>query len=91
MDTDFKVKSTILIVDDHVTDLQFFINSLKDSQWKIYVADNGESAIHQAERIHPDLILLDVVMPGLDGFETCYQLRPPTDTGHSGHLYDSNQ
>lgn len=68
-------QATILIVDDNPTNLRVLVDSLNASGFKTLVAANGEWAIQQVERIQPDLILLDVLMPGIDGFEICRQLK----------------
>ena len=60
---------TILIVDDIPTNLSVLMEFLQDTGYKILVATDGESAIEQAEYALPDIILLDVIMPGIDGFE----------------------
>ncbi|CBN56561.1 MULTISPECIES: hybrid sensor histidine kinase/response regulator [Kamptonema] len=74
--TDKKIeKNIILIVDDNQNNLDVLFDLLKKSGFKVLVALNGESAIKQIERIHPTLILLDVMMPGIDGFETCRRLK----------------
>ncbi|MBV6626841.1 MAG: response regulator [Rivularia sp. (in: Bacteria)] len=65
----------ILIVDDNPTNLKVLSGAIADSGWEILVATDGESAIEQAEYAKPDLILLDVMMPGIDGFETCNQFK----------------
>lgn len=65
----------ILIVDDNPTNLSVLSHTLKNAGFKVRVAVDGESAIEQVEYDPPDLILLDVLMPGLDGFETCIRLR----------------
>jgi signal transduction histidine kinase len=67
--------ATILIVDDNKTNLQLICAAIADSKWTILVATNGKSAIEQAEFYQPHLILLDVMMPGIDGFETCQRLK----------------
>ncbi|BAY26691.1 response regulator receiver signal transduction histidine kinase [Calothrix sp. NIES-2100] len=67
--------STILIVDDNQTNLKMLSNAISESGWEILVATDGESAIEQAEYAQPDLILLDVMMPGIDGFKTCQLLK----------------
>jgi signal transduction histidine kinase len=67
--------STILIVDDNPTNLEVLSGAMADSGWEILVALDGESAIEQAEYAHPDLIILDVMMPEVDGFETCRRLK----------------
>lgn len=68
-------KATILIVDDNQNNLKVLCEAIADSGWEILVANDGESAIEQAEYAHPDLILLDVMMPGIDGFDTCQHLK----------------
>jgi signal transduction histidine kinase len=55
--------------------LKVLCGAIADSGWEILVATDGESAIEQAEYAQPDLILLDVMMPGIDGFETCRLLK----------------
>jgi len=68
-------KAIILIVDDNPINLNVFVDYLKKSGFKTLVATTGERAIRQIEYIHPDLILLDVMMPGMDGFETCSHIK----------------
>lgn len=65
----------ILIVDDNPTNLKVLSDALRDQGWTMLVATDGESAIEQVDYVLPDLILLDVMMPGIDGFETCRQLK----------------
>jgi signal transduction histidine kinase len=65
----------ILIVDDTPTNLQVLSESIRMVGWTTLVATDGETAIAQAEYAQPDLILLDVMMPGIDGFETCKRLK----------------
>ncbi|BAZ41211.1 response regulator receiver signal transduction histidine kinase [Calothrix sp. NIES-4101] len=74
-------KTTLLIVDDNQNNLKVLCDAIADFGWEILVATDGESAIEQAEYAQPDLILLDVMMPGMDGFETCEKLKsnPITD------------
>ena len=63
--------STIMVVDDNPTNLRVLIDYLENSGYETMVAPSGERAIQQLEHAQPDLILLDIMMPGLDGFETC--------------------
>ncbi|MEH2228911.1 MAG: response regulator [Nostoc sp.] len=65
----------ILIVDDNPTNLSLLCEALKSEGFRFRVAVDGESAIAQVERNQPELILLDVQMPGIDGFETCRRLK----------------
>lgn len=72
--------NTILIVDDQPTNLKMLFSFLQESGFKVLVAQTGESAIKKLEKVSPDLILLDVMLPGLDGFETCRRLKATTQT-----------
>ena len=67
--------NVILIVDDTPTNLEVLSEALTDAGFEVAVATNGESALKQAEYDPPKLILLDVMMPGIDGFETCRRLK----------------
>ena len=73
-------QSVILVVDDNPTNLKVLCGAIAASGWEILVATDGESAIEQAEYAHPDLILLDIMMPGIDGFETCQRLKANPET-----------
>jgi DNA-binding response OmpR family regulator/anti-sigma regulatory factor (Ser/Thr protein kinase) len=70
----------ILIVDDNPANLQILMQLLDDKGYRIFLSESGESALFQAEQIRPDLILLDVRMPGIDGFETCRRLKKREST-----------
>lgn len=67
-------KHRILIIEDDLNNINILIKAFGD-QYKLYVADNGAEGIQLAKHHHPDLILLDVIMPGMDGFEVCRQLK----------------
>ena len=66
---------TILIVDDNLTNISVLFAHLRSVGFKVLVAENGHSALKRARLALPDIILLDVLMPGIDGFETCRQLK----------------
>lgn len=66
-----QIVPTILIVDDNPKNIQIVALLLRDMKYKIIIATDGKSAIDLVKRARPDLILMDVMMPGLDGFETC--------------------
>ncbi len=66
---------TILIVDDTPANLAIAVNYLEDFKFNVLVAQDGQEGIERAGLMHPDLILLDVMMPGIDGFETCRRLK----------------
>ena len=73
----------ILLVDDNPMNLRVLSAAIMDQEdWTILVATDGESAISQAQYSPPDLILLDIMMPGLDGFETCKRLSDHQKTQH---------
>ncbi|MBD2665119.1 two-component hybrid sensor and regulator [Richelia sinica FACHB-800] len=65
----------ILLVDDNPNNLKVLSEAIQGHGWKALMATDGESALEQTEYAHPDLILLDVMMPGMDGFETCRRLK----------------
>ncbi len=65
----------ILLVDDNPNNLKVLSEAIQGYGWKALMATDGESAIEQAEYACPDLIILDVMMPGIDGFETCRRLK----------------
>ncbi len=66
---------TILVVDDEEDILEFLSYNLKKEGFSVFVARNGQLAIEQAKKIIPDLILLDIMMPEMDGIEVCEKIR----------------
>jgi CheY-like chemotaxis protein len=68
-------KATILAIDDTPLNLSILFGFLDHSGFKILIANDGDDGIRIAELAMPDIILLDVMMPGLDGFETCRRLK----------------
>jgi sigma-B regulation protein RsbU (phosphoserine phosphatase) len=67
--------STILVVDDSATNLQVLVRTLHGSGHRILVARDGPTALDIAQKARPDLVLLDVMMPVIDGFEVCRTLK----------------
>jgi two-component system alkaline phosphatase synthesis response regulator PhoP len=65
----------ILLVDDEPDILEFLSYNLKKEKFEVTTAKNGKEAITMAQKINPDLIVLDVMMPEMDGVETCHELR----------------
>jgi diguanylate cyclase (GGDEF)-like protein/PAS domain S-box-containing protein len=65
----------ILLVDDTPANLAVVVQYLEDSNFQVMVAQDGEEAVERAQLVQPDLILLDVMMPGIDGYETCNRLK----------------
>ncbi len=72
---DFYKEHLILIIDDNATNLGVITDYLSEQGFKIMIARNGELGIKRAQAAKPSLILLDVMMPGIDGFETCRLLK----------------
>lgn len=70
----------ILTVDDNPNNIKVIVDFLKESGFKTLVAKSGELCLQALEKISPDLILLDVIMPGMDGFETCIQIKADEKT-----------
>ena len=65
----------ILVVDDSPTELQLMVEPLIDRGYQVITATNGIDALETAIKEHPRLILLDVLMPGKNGFQVCRQLK----------------
>jgi signal transduction histidine kinase len=70
----------ILIVDDNPTNLEVLSETLSREGFQVSVATDGESALEQIQYFRPTLILLDIMMPGIDGYETCKQLKQDPST-----------
>ncbi|GAB4282095.1 MAG: hypothetical protein Fur0025_11000 [Oscillatoriaceae cyanobacterium] len=65
----------VLVVDDNPTNIKVLFEFLKGFGYKVLVAKNGEDALEKAKQALPHIILLDIMMPGIDGFETCRRLK----------------
>jgi len=70
----------ILLVDDNTTNLQVLHQTLDGRGYKLLAAKNGETALTIARRAKPSLILLDIMMPGIDGYEVCQTLKEDPET-----------
>jgi len=68
-------RDTVLVVDDTPDTLSLLTNMLDRAGFTVLIATDGEAALNLLEQITPDLVLMDAVMPGLDGFETCKRLK----------------
>jgi len=66
---------TVLIVDDTPDNLAVLSDMLSEYGYRVLVATDGISALEQIKYLQPDIILLDIIMPGIDGFETCQRLK----------------
>ncbi|MFZ3324220.1 MAG: response regulator [Usitatibacter sp.] len=73
---------TILVVDDSPTERAFMESLLKKGGYEVLFAENGEMAIERSEAQQPDLILMDVVMPGLNGFQATRAITHSEATKH---------
>ena len=96
-------RDIVLLVDDSPEALGFLTDALEQSGFSVLIATSGPAALNIVERISPDLILLDAVMPAMDGFETCRRLKANpavsqvpvifmtglTETEHVVHALDS--
>ena len=74
-DGESAVQPVVLIVDDMPNNISILFEALSRLNFKVLAARDGKNAVDQARIAQPDLILLDVMMPGMDGFETCRRLK----------------
>ena len=74
--------ATVLIIDDSPTELHLFQNMLEKAGFDTLVADSGEEGIRQAAATRPDCILMDVVMPGMNGFQATRKLTRDPQTAN---------
>ena len=72
-----------LVVDDEPDILEFIKYNLNKEGYEVFTATNGRIALEQAKTVKPDLILLDLMMPEMDGMETCYHLRAMPEFEHT--------
>ncbi len=68
-------QDAILVVDDQPANLKVLLSFLQEHDYQVYMVDSGQRALHILPKIHPDLILLDVMMPGMNGFEICRKIK----------------
>ncbi len=74
------MKKTVLIVDDEPNNLSLMKVTLSEDNYTLKFAKNGAKALETAAKEQPDLILLDVMMPGMDGYEVCHRLKSSSET-----------
>ncbi|ETR71151.1 MAG: response regulator receiver sensor signal transduction histidine kinase [Candidatus Magnetoglobus multicellularis str. Araruama] len=77
-----KYRGTILVVDDNPTNIELLLVYLHENKYRILVTRDGPNALKRAVSAKPDLILLDIMMPGMNGFETCEQLKNNPETNN---------
>ncbi len=75
MRSDLITNATIMVVDDNPANLGVLFAGLSLAGFTVLLAQDGESALHLTEKRQPDLVLMDIMMPGIDGFETCRSLK----------------
>ena len=80
----------ILLVDDDPTNLDVLRHALDGHGYRLFVTRSGEHALELARRVHPLLVLLDVVMPGIDGYETCRRLKADPETREAAVIFLSS-
>ena len=68
-------QQTLLLVDDNPNNLQVLYQTLEGRGYKLLIAKNGADAINIVQKVHPSLILLDIMMPGMDGYEVCEKIK----------------
>lgn len=73
--TQIMTNRKVLLVDDEPDILEFLSYNLEKEDFKVYTANNGIEAIEMAMKVRPDVIILDVMMPEMDGIETCIRIR----------------
>ncbi|MCH2547552.1 MAG: response regulator, partial [Alphaproteobacteria bacterium] len=76
------MSALILVVDDTPANVMLLEAKLSNEYYDVVTAEDGFQAIKQAKEHSPDLILLDVMMPGMDGFETCRKMKADPEISH---------
>ncbi|MFP4549481.1 MAG: ATP-binding protein [Spirochaetales bacterium] len=72
--------ATLMVVDDNPVNLQLLFESLGSAGYRILVCEDGETAVRQAKDAQPDLILMDVLLPGISGYDSCRAIRAQAET-----------
>ncbi|MEW5985593.1 MAG: response regulator [Chloroflexota bacterium] len=77
----------ILIIDDSRSLAETVAHILCQSGYQVFVAFNGPAGLEKAQALKPDLIILDIMMPGMDGYEVCRRLQDNPETAHASVLF----
>jgi CheY-like chemotaxis protein len=77
-----QAKKRVLAVDDNELNIEI-IKELLDGDYNLKIAGTGEKALEVAVDFRPDIILLDIMLPGMDGYEVCHQIRANPDLRHT--------
>ncbi|MGM0768989.1 MAG: ATP-binding response regulator [Pseudomonadota bacterium] len=80
-------EATVLLVDDNPQNLKVLYETLKDKGYRLLIANDGEKALDLAHRHQPEVILLDIMMPELDGYQVCQRLKADAVTSDSAVVF----
>lgn len=80
-------EATVLLVDDNAQNLKVLYETLKDRGYRLLIANDGDKALALAQRHLPEVILLDIMMPDMDGYEVCRQLKASPETADSAVVF----
>ncbi|AOY88278.1 hybrid sensor histidine kinase/response regulator [Marinobacter salinus] len=78
---------TVLLVDDNPQNLKVLYETLKDKGYRLLIANEGEKALDLAHRHQPEVILLDIMMPDMDGYQVCERLKASPETADSAVVF----
>jgi twitching motility two-component system response regulator PilH len=81
----------VLVVDDSLVDLEYLKSIVESAGCQVITATNGREAYEKAKLSHPDLILMDIVMDGVDGFEACRTITNDRETGKIPVIFVSSK
>lgn len=70
-----KTSTRVMVVDDDPAGLDLFESLFQGREWRPFLFSNGRAALNALDRVVPDVILLDIVMPDMDGFEVCRRIK----------------
>lgn len=73
----------ILIIDDNQDDVEMLKSVLKSEGFKVHVSNNGHDGLNEARKLKPDLVLLDLILPDIDGFDVCEEIRKDENLAHT--------
>jgi CheY-like chemotaxis protein len=86
-EADSSKQETILVVDDNKNNLDLMLVTLSDENYRLLAATSGERALKVAQKVQPDLILMDIQMPGIDGYETALRIKNELGLSHIPILF----
>lgn len=83
MSSEPKGKHLVLLVDDAPDELRMLWRTLDEAGYEVLIATNGQAALERLDYVTPDIVLLDAMMPGIDGFETCQRMKAHPRAAHT--------